>query len=250
MSPTPDSAIFSQDGYAVRFEWGTAGARALAPWVDVLVIVDVLSFTTAVDVAVTRGAQVYPYRQRDASAVAFAQRIGAVLAVDRRAVSAARPYSLSPVSLVHIPIGTRLVLPSPNGATISVLAAELGRPALAGCLRNATSVATAASRLGRVVGVVGSGERWSDGTLRPAYEDLVGAGAILAALRVGSISPEAHAAIDAFRAAHRQLQELLLGCTSGRELAEAGYAADVRIASELDVSTAVPLLRSGAYVSA
>src|SRR5438105_7804979 len=126
--------MFEQDGFSARFDWGPAGAHALAAAVDVLVIVDVLSFTTAVDVAVTRGARVYPYRQRDASAVAFAQQIGAVLAGYRRAVSATEPYSLSPASLEHLPIGTRLVLPSPNGATISVLATELGRPTLAGCL--------------------------------------------------------------------------------------------------------------------
>jgi hypothetical protein len=46
------SAIFGQAGFDVRFEWGEAGLRALAPATDVLVLVDVLSFTTAVDVAV------------------------------------------------------------------------------------------------------------------------------------------------------------------------------------------------------
>jgi 2-phosphosulfolactate phosphatase len=43
--------IFAQDGFPVRFERGPAGAQALAASVDVLVIVDVLSFTTAVEVA-------------------------------------------------------------------------------------------------------------------------------------------------------------------------------------------------------
>ena len=60
--------IFAQDGFSVRFEWGPAGAQALAAGVDVLVIVNVLSFTTAVEVAVARGAHVYPYRYGDDSA--------------------------------------------------------------------------------------------------------------------------------------------------------------------------------------
>jgi 2-phosphosulfolactate phosphatase len=132
-------AIFAQDGFSIRFEWGTSGAKALAPGVEVLVIVDVLSFTTAVDVAAARGAYVYPYRYRDDSAEEFARCIGATLAVSRQDISTETPYSLSPVSLEAIPAGTRLVLPSPNGSAISVLAAELGRPILAGCLRNAAA---------------------------------------------------------------------------------------------------------------
>lgn len=45
-----------------RFDWGEAGLRRLAPHSDVVVVVDVLSFATAVDIAVGRGATVYPYR--------------------------------------------------------------------------------------------------------------------------------------------------------------------------------------------
>jgi len=146
--------IFAQDGFSVRFEWGPAGARALAPSVNVLVIVDVLSFTTAVEVAVARGARVYPYRYRDDSAAAFAKRVRATLAVDRRRVSVEEPYSLSPASLAGIPAETSLVLPSPNGSAISTLAAEFGRPILAGCLRNAAAVARAARALGEAIGVI------------------------------------------------------------------------------------------------
>ncbi len=43
-------------------EWGLAGVEALAPHSDVMIIVDVLSFTTCVDIAIGRGGVVYPYR--------------------------------------------------------------------------------------------------------------------------------------------------------------------------------------------
>ena len=83
--------------------------------------------------------------------------------------------------------------------------------------------------------------------MRPAYANLVGAGAILRALAGASVSPEADASMCAFDAARGRLEQLRMSCASGRELVEAGYAADVRTASELDVSAVVPQLRSGAY---
>lgn len=55
-----------QDGFDVRFEWGPTGTAAVEA--DAVVTVDVLRFTTAVDVAVSRGATVFPYRWKDASA--------------------------------------------------------------------------------------------------------------------------------------------------------------------------------------
>ena len=40
--------IFAQDGFFARFDWGSSSAHMLAAGVDMLVIVDVLSCTTAV----------------------------------------------------------------------------------------------------------------------------------------------------------------------------------------------------------
>ena len=226
-------------------DWGLNGVRSLSADTAVVVIVDVLSFSTCVDVATSRGAVVHPFASGDRRAAGEAARtLGAELA-GRRRDRAAR-YSLSPVSLSAIPAGTRLLLPSPNGSAIS---AETGtRPTLAGCLRNARAVAARAAVLagGGGVTVIPAGERWPDGSLRPAIEDLIGAGAVLDALDAER-SPEAQVACDAFRNARSTLAALLRGSVSGRELIDAGFQEDVEIALDLNASTTAPLLRDGAY---
>jgi 2-phosphosulfolactate phosphatase len=78
---------FLQSPHGVRFEWGLAGAAALAPSSSCLVIVDVLSFTTSVTVAVEAGRRVFPYAWRDETAADFARRHQARLAADHRTAS-------------------------------------------------------------------------------------------------------------------------------------------------------------------
>lgn len=214
----------------------------LAPDCDAIVIVDVLSFSTCVAVAVEHGATIYPYSFKDATAAAYAHRHDALLAGNRGDGS----YTLSPVSLLALPHGARLVLPSPNGATLSLLAGDT--PTFAGCLRNTAAVARAALALGPRVSVIPAGERWHDGSLRPAIEDLIGAGAIIHELG-GARSPEAWLAEQAFLAARGRLPALLADCSSGRELANIGFGGDVALAAELDMSRSAPRLYDGAYTA-
>ncbi len=219
-----------------------------------VVVVDVLRFTTCVDVAVARGAVVLPYPWAgpgDEGAAAFAAAQRAELA-GRREDPATR-WSWSPPDLAASPPATRLVLPSPNGSALAfAAAAEAGAATvLAGCLRNATAVAGAARRSGGTVTVIAAGERWpGGGKLRPAVEDLLGAGAVLAALGASAPSPEARAAMAAFEAARPELPGWLAGSASGRELAERGWDDDVAVAAALDVSGTAPVLRDGAFVAA
>jgi 2-phosphosulfolactate phosphatase len=227
-------------------EWGPEGARRFVGHAGAIVIVDVLSFSTCVDVAVARGATVYPFAYGDPGAAAGAARnLGAEVAGPRG--STEYRFNLSPSSLFAIEAGTKLVLPSPNGSAIS--AATRTVPVLAGCLRNARAVANRAAALARgaAVAVIPAGERWPDGSLRPAIEDLIGAGAIVEELSL-PCSPEAAVAGEVFCSVRLRLGELLRGCVSGQELINRGFAQDVEAAIELNVSTAAPLLVNGAYI--
>ena len=233
---------FDQAEYVIRCEWGLRGMKELAPVSAVVIIVDVLSFTTALDIATSRGAVVCPYPLRDESAAGYAASVNANLAYSR----SHQAFSLSPASLQSLPAGYRLVLPSPNGAALSFSA---DHPTVLGaCLRNAVAVAVAAIPLGATFAVVPAGETWATGELRPAVEDLIGAGAVIASLP-GSRSPEAELAVASFERFRDHLSQALRESSSGKELIERGFSRDVELAAEYDVSSAVPRLVDRAYVA-
>jgi 2-phosphosulfolactate phosphatase len=227
-----------------RCDWGVTGHDSLAP-AAVVIVIDVLSFSTCIDIAVGRGVGILPYRWKDDSARAFAKANGAELAGSR----GTSRYSLSPLSFHVAPVGLRCVLPSPNGAVLSLRASESGSVVLSGCLRNASAVAAAATRIGATFNVCPAGERWPDGSLRFATEDWLAAGAILRLLP-GPHSPEALAAVGAFEQASKGLGEALAGSSSGRELIEQGFDADVECAAQFDTSSLVPWLLNGMFVNA
>jgi 2-phosphosulfolactate phosphatase len=236
--------------HRVRFEWGPTGAAAIAEGADVAVVVDVLSFTTTLCIAVERGITVLPYRWKDDRAAAYAADRGATLAVGRLealSLPAGVGVSLSPARMAQVSGVDRLVLPSPNGSAISFGLADRGCRVVGACLRNRGAVARWLLAHSGPVAVVAGGERWPDDTLRPCAEDLWGAGAVLALLPDEDLSPEARLAADAFRAVEPRLRAALHGCAGGRELAEAGFAEDVDVAAELDASNVVPVLSDGTF---
>ncbi|MCW3126649.1 MAG: 2-phosphosulfolactate phosphatase [Bacteroidetes bacterium] len=232
---------FDQHEFDIRLEWGIKGVEMLAPISDVIIIVDVLSFSTSVDVAISQGAVVYPYRYRDDSSKSYAAQMGALLAGGRREGDSV--YSLSPASLLSLHSGTQLVLPSPNGSTLSLATGDT--KTICGCLRNAKAVADAAMRMGRKISIIPAGEIWPDSSLRPALEDMIGAGAIISYLK-GRLSPESIAALSVFNDC-KDIYEQISRSSSGKELIAMGFEEDVRIASKYNVSDSLPVLLKGAY---
>lgn len=223
--------IFGQHDATIRFDWGEDGLGALVDDCAVLIIVDVLTFSTTVDIAVGHGTRVRPARWRPGS-------------TQSRSTEAA------------VAGGHEIVLASPNGAALSVLSSDSDAVVLTGCLRNASAVAEAARDLaaGGAIGVIAAGERWGvnlhahDGParLRPCVADHLGAGAIVAKLRESAApSPEAALAADAYCAT--DVDAAIRDCVSGRELTAHGHAADVDLAVRVDISRSVPRLVNETY---
>jgi 2-phosphosulfolactate phosphatase len=260
----------SQDRHVVRLEWGLTGARSIVSYAAerasavIAVVVDVLSFTTCVSVAADVGNTVHPYPWHDSGGAELARRVGGTVAVSRDVAEREGAISLAPKTIRDAGHVGPIVLPSPNGSTITVALDELGVTVVAAALRNRAAVGAwlarwlrSASGPAPAVVLVPAGELWPDGSLRPAAEDLWGAGGVAAALaeqlehQAGPLllSPEAQVAVDAWRGIGDHTAESLASCASGRELVERGYPHDVAIAAEHDSSSVVPVLTHGAFIA-
>ncbi|WP_309723218.1 2-phosphosulfolactate phosphatase [Armatimonas sp.] len=235
---------FEQAGYQVRFDWGQDGAARAGARGDVVVIVDTLRFSTTVAAHLAAGATVEPRYWKDGADTSL----------------------LSPTALLPITGGGErgepIALASPNGAMCCRAASALGAKAVfAGALVNASTVAAAARALQTPITVIACGELSSPlspllplsgggaggGGLRFALEDLLGAGAIIAALPHLSSSPEAKTARAAFLGAKPKLLTRLLTCGSGIELRDKGLEADVHYAAQLNSLAVAPCLTDGIF---
>ncbi|MDJ0087892.1 2-phosphosulfolactate phosphatase [Pantoea allii] len=226
---------YSQQAYNIRLEWGIPAVEHLAGEVDAVVIIDVMSFSTCVSLAVENGARVYPYPWKDHSVTHYALSVGAIAANSDRRFSG-EGYSLSPHTLLHVCKGEKLVLPSPNGSAICFRAREWGVPIFTGCFRNLSATAAACRLFERLL-IVPCGERWPDGSLRPCIEDYVSAGGIIAALGRSGLSPEAETAVAAWQYHQAVNVASLHDCSSAKELIQRGFVDDVTLCLALDTAT-------------
>jgi 2-phosphosulfolactate phosphatase len=239
-------SYFSQQAHSVRLEWGLGAIRHLAPEVDCVVVIDIMSFTTCVNIAVERGAVIYPYPWRDETAQAYGAERGAQVASSKRRFS--EGWSLSPTSLQKVPSGLHLVLPSPNGSAATFNAMTLGRTVYCASFRNLRAT-VAACRHHRNILVVPCGERWPDDSLRPSFEDYLAAGGVVSALGRSDSSPEARAAAMAYEQFGVRRRDALMQCGSAIELVHRGFAGDVALCLEEDVSVVACRLDGDHFVA-
>ncbi|MEH7495624.1 2-phosphosulfolactate phosphatase [Neobacillus niacini] len=247
--------MFSQSPYACRMEWGRRGAREAAERGDIIIIVDILSFSSTVVSALYFNAVIYPYPPY-VDGKEYAKKVNAEYILGRAEAAKAGNPTLSPVTFTEEHSNKKYVLSSLNGAFCTWIGSK-AKALFVGSLLNAAAVASAANRLRLKtkanITVILCGEQWSSGreeedTLRPAMEDYIGAGAILSYLE-GEKSPEAEVCMGAFLQAKPKLDALIWDSGSGRELRERGFAADVEHCSRLNVYQSVPILKEDHFVS-
>lgn len=211
---------FDQSTYQVRLDWGTAGLARLAA-ADIVVVVDVLRFSSTVVDATASGVD-----------IALAEAEG----WSRNGAAVAAAASADAIVLVG---GIR------NAAAVARTVQTIQERR-----QERTSVA-----------VIAAGEVDDAGLLRFAVEDQLGAGAIISALSARGIdhtAPDAAVAAEGFHALRRAVRHMVGASGSGRELAD-GVTATARIeaagvvptsvaeAAVLDAVDVVPVLRDGVF---
>lgn len=251
------NTFFDQSPYEIKVDWGIRGAKEAAIREEILIIVDVLSFSSTVIAAMENEALIHPFPPPiNEKAKKYADQLGADLVVGRAEAIKTGKHSLSPNSFKADDRGKLYVLCSLNGAAC-VEAAKKVPGLLMGSLRNAQAVAEAALELkkktGKPITIIPCGERWEnvsadENELRPAIEDYLGAGAIISSLE-GTLSPEAFVCKQAFQGSKHELSNLIRNCGSGRELKERGFAKDVEYCLQLNASSIVPVLSGSKFIS-
>lgn len=177
---------------------------------------------------------------------------GALLAGERHGLTPRGFHcNNSPVELSRVDVRNRpVVLCTSNGTRVLSLLRHMSL-VLVGCLLNASAVAEAAVDLavsrGIGVGVVCAGNAG-----RCALDDAVAAGEIVGRLiHVAAERAMPYAVSDAARAALRlrsayaDVTAALQESTAGRLVDRIGAAEDIPFCARIDVSSAVPVLRSG-----
>jgi 2-phosphosulfolactate phosphatase len=229
-------------------DWGENGALRAAKRADLVVIVDTLSFSTAVVTAVHYGGLVHPCPP-EKDAAELARPMSAEVAVPRNEVPQKGRFSLSPLTYLGLEAGTRVVLPSLNGGRCSYHARGAAM-VITGAFVNAKAVGSAVSQaldttdLGVTIVACGEIQKLSTGQahVRFAVEDYLAAGAIISYLQCEK-SPDARVCEGAFLHNREYITGILRDCESGRELYEQGYGKDVEFAAQLDVYDSVPIMR-------
>jgi 2-phosphosulfolactate phosphatase len=241
--------IFNQAPFQCRMDWGIRGVKEASLRGDIIIVVDVLSFSSAITNAVHQGVIIYPF-PRTGDINEYGKLVGAEVCILERARARELGLpSLSATSFNESHKNKKYIVSSINGATC-VKEANENNYIFIGCLLNASAVAGVVNQIQKDknlnITVIASGERWGGSKdeprdLRPSIEDYLGAGAILELLN-GTKSPEAKVCFGAYKNSKLELDELIFDSSSGRELSNMGFSEDIKFCSQINIFKEVPIL--------
>lgn len=98
---------YNQNEFDVKCEWRIRGVEELSSVLDVIIIVDILSFPTCVDVATNNGAIIYPCSWKDESAIDYAKSLKAAMSVIGVAITGFYPGIIVLFLVALIPIASK-----------------------------------------------------------------------------------------------------------------------------------------------
>lgn len=243
--------MFNQEPFPIKFDWGGIGASRASQRGDIIVIVDVLSFSTSVVAALASGAIIFPFPyDENLTGYEYAKEIKGELILGRAEALKSKKPSLSPASFNNSHSGKKYVLSSKNGALCTWLATDTEHLFI-GCFNNATAVANVVNdirkKTNKNVTIIACGEKWENNglgtsdSLRPCIEDFLAAGSILSKLE-GKKSPEAEVSSITFLNSQHKILSLIENSGSGQELVQRGFKEDVVIASNINSDNVVPII--------
>jgi 2-phosphosulfolactate phosphatase len=240
----------------IDLKWGPSGTKKAVTKNNIIVIVDVLRFSSATTVAVYKGVIIIPSYSKRLSKV-LAKRFNAEISGSSREPTKWK-YSLSPLSYLNAKKNTKVVLFSPNGAKCSAIAGH-AKHAFVGSFLNATIIGNYVSRISRKINedvtVVSAGETELTKLLKRlpveesfvnkenkeyfALEDFLGSGAIISATNLDRTTNARHAELSYLKY-RNNLLETLKSCVGARYLINSGREHEVDFCLQLDKYNCVP----------
>ena len=239
----------------VKLIWDGNGLNDAIKHNNIIIIVDVLRFSSTAITAVNNGTTIIPSYTLS-HAKTLSKKNGAM-------VSALSKYSLSPASFLKVPRNSEIILVSTNGARYSRLSSN-AQLVLVGALLNAGAVAKHAyaisKQFGRDIAIVAAGEKklvkkmgrnafeesFADDKNKDWFclEDFLGAGAIISGIAMEK-TDEALYAQATFQKYKNKLLSIIRSAVSGRYLIDLKKENDIEFCSQLNKYTIVPQMVQG-----
>jgi 2-phosphosulfolactate phosphatase len=200
------------------------------------VVFDVLRATTTMAAALAAGVDaIHLFDNLDAARAAAQSHRGARLLCGEAQCVAPAGFDLgnSPGQFLASHRGATMFMCTTNG-TRALLAAREAAGLFIGAIVNASAVAEAVRATERDVTLLCAG---TNGEV--AMEDVIGAGAVIAALRTDDLNDIGRMALNSFKQGRNHLGAVLSETVGGINVRQAGLAQDIDFAARLD---AVPIV--------